>query len=41
MRPLEQQRTVTPKTPVSGALEIIGREDINQLPALAMVGWKG
>ncbi len=35
MRPLEELRTVTPETPVSEALEIIGREDINQLPALA------
>ena len=35
MRPLEQLRTVTPETPVSEALEIIGREDLNQLPALA------
>jgi Zn-dependent protease/predicted transcriptional regulator len=35
MRPLVQLRTVTPETPVSEALEIIGREDINQLPALA------
>ncbi len=35
MRPLEQMRTVTPETPASEALEIIGREDINQLPALA------
>lgn len=35
MRPLENLRTVTPETPVSEALEIIGREDINQLPALA------
>lgn len=35
MRPLEKLRTVTPETPVSEALEIIGREDINQLPALA------
>ncbi len=34
MRPLDQLRTVTPETPVSEALEIIGREDINQLPAL-------
>jgi Zn-dependent protease/predicted transcriptional regulator len=34
MRPLERLRTVTPETPVSEALEIIGREDINQLPAL-------
>lgn len=35
MRPLDQLRTVSPETPVSEALEIIGREDINQLPALA------
>jgi Zn-dependent protease/predicted transcriptional regulator len=35
MRPLEKLRTVTPETPVSEALEIIGREDINQLPAIA------
>jgi CBS domain-containing protein len=34
MRPLEQLRTVTPETPVSEALEIIGRDDINQLPAV-------
>ncbi len=35
MRPLEAIRTVSPDMPVSEALEIIGREDINQLPALA------
>ncbi len=35
MRPLDKLRTVSPDTPVSEALEIIGREDINQLPALA------
>ena len=35
MRPLEQLRTVTPETDVSEALEIIGRDGINQLPALA------
>jgi Zn-dependent protease len=34
MRSLEQLRTVTPETPVSEALEIIGRDDINELPAL-------
>ncbi|MBK7600111.1 MAG: CBS domain-containing protein [Acidobacteria bacterium] len=34
MRPLERLRT-TPETPVSEALEIIERNDINQLPALA------
>jgi CBS domain-containing protein len=35
MRPLEQLRTVTPETSVSEALEIIGSDGINQLPALA------
>ena len=35
MRPLARLRTVTPETPVSEALEIIRRNDINQLPALA------
>ena len=35
MRPLEQLRTVTPETSVSEALEIIGRDGVNQLPALA------
>jgi CBS domain-containing protein len=34
MRPLEQLRTVTPETPVSEALEIIRRDNINLLPAL-------
>jgi hypothetical protein len=29
MRPLERQRIVTTETPVSKALEIIGRDDIN------------
>jgi Zn-dependent protease/CBS domain-containing protein len=34
MLPLERLKTVTPETPVSEALEIIGRDNINQLPAL-------
>src|SRR5215475_13652344 len=34
MRPLERLKTVTPETPVTKALEIIGRDNINQLPAL-------
>jgi hypothetical protein len=34
-RPLERLRTVMPETPVSEALEIIGRDDIDQLQALA------
>lgn len=35
MRPLEHLRTVTPETPVADALELIGRDNVNQLPVLA------
>jgi Zn-dependent protease len=35
MRPLDQLRTVTPDTPVADALEMIGKDDVNQLPVLA------
>ncbi len=35
MRPLDQLRTVPPDTPVSEALMIIGREDLNQLPVVS------
>ena len=41
MRHLEPLRTVTPETPVGEALEIIGRDDINQLPALTNGRLKG
>lgn len=34
MRPLENLRTVAPETPVAEALELMGREDLNQLPVL-------
>ena len=34
MRPLDQVRTVSPETPVITALEIMGREDVNQLPVI-------
>jgi Zn-dependent protease/predicted transcriptional regulator len=34
MRPLERLRTVTSETTVTEALEIIGREDISQLPVV-------
>jgi CBS domain-containing protein len=34
MRPLEQLRTVGPDIPVTEALEIMGREDLNQLPVV-------
>lgn len=33
-RPLDKLRAVTPETPVSEALEIMGREDLNQLPVV-------
>ena len=34
MRPLESLRTVAPETPVTEALELMGREDLNQLPVM-------
>lgn len=34
MRSLESLRTVSPETPVAEALEIMGREDLNQLPVV-------
>jgi len=34
MRPLEDLHTVTPDTPLQEALEIMGREDLNQLPVV-------
>jgi Zn-dependent protease/predicted transcriptional regulator len=34
MRPLDQLRTVTVDTPVIKALEIMGRDDLNQLPVI-------
>jgi CBS domain-containing protein len=35
MRALAQVRTVAPDTPVTEALEIMAREDLNQLPVVA------
>ena len=35
MRPLAQLHTVTPETPALEALQIMGREDINQLPVVS------
>jgi CBS domain-containing protein len=32
MRPLDSLRTVQPETPIAKALELMGREDVNQLP---------
>jgi Zn-dependent protease/predicted transcriptional regulator len=34
MRPLEQLRTVSPDAPVNKALEMMGSEDLNQLPVV-------
>jgi Zn-dependent protease/predicted transcriptional regulator len=34
MRPLDQVRTVAPNTPVTEALEVMAREDLNQLPVI-------
>lgn len=34
MRPLEDLHTVPPDTPLKSALEIMGREDLNQLPVV-------
>jgi len=35
MRPIAQLRTVSPDTPVTQALEVITRDDINQMPVVA------
>jgi Zn-dependent protease len=35
MRPLEDLHTVPPETPLKDALEIMGREDLNQVPVMA------
>ena len=34
MRPLNQLRTISPDVPVTDALEVMGREDLNQLPVV-------
>jgi predicted transcriptional regulator len=41
MRPLRQLRTVTPDTPVIEAFEIIGRDDLNQLPVVSNGHFEG
>jgi Zn-dependent protease/predicted transcriptional regulator len=41
MRPLRQLRTVTPDTPVLEAFEIIGRDDLNQLPVVSNGHFEG
>ncbi len=35
MRPIENLHVVAPEMPVAEALEIIGREDVNQLPVIS------
>jgi len=35
MRPISQLRTVTPETPVVEALQMMGSEDVNQLPVVS------
>jgi Zn-dependent protease/predicted transcriptional regulator len=35
MRPIDQLRTVTARTPVTDVLETMGREDVNQLPVVS------
>jgi len=35
MRPLDQMRTVTPETPLISALEMMSRQDLNQLPVVS------
>jgi CBS domain-containing protein len=35
MMPIDRLRTVKPDTPVTEALEIIGRADVNQLPVMS------
>ena len=35
MRPLEQLHTVTPDTSVTEALDVMGRDDVNQLPVVS------
>ena len=35
MRPLGQMRTVTPETPLKSALEMMSRQDLNQLPVVS------
>jgi Zn-dependent protease/CBS domain-containing protein len=34
MRPLQQLHTITPETPLADALQVMGRDDVNQLPVV-------
>ena len=35
MRPIGELRTVSPQTPAVQALQLMGREDMNQLPVIS------
>jgi len=41
MRPLDATRTVNPNTPVTEALEVMARQDLNQLPVINERGLAG
>ena len=41
MRPLDATRTVNPNTPVTEALEVMARQDLNQLPVVNEKGLAG
>lgn len=41
MRPLDATRTVNPETPVTEALEVMARQDLNQLPVVNEKGLAG
>jgi Zn-dependent protease/predicted transcriptional regulator len=41
MRPIEKVRSVTPETPVLKAMELMAREDLNQVPVVANQHVKG
>ncbi len=41
MRPLGEMHTIAPETPLKEALEIMGREDLNQLPVMKDGALKG
>ena len=41
MKPLEKIRSVGPDTPVTEALEVMGKEDLNQVPVVSNAGLLG
>ena len=40
MRPLEDVRSVAPDAPLASALEMMSRDDLNQVPVVPPVIWK-